>query len=127
MAKANAKKPTKAQKAPKKQVKPLIDGKYSHKFLLRLEPEEGDYLERIKKALHTKTYSGTMVHLLLKFEELQKEVHDLRTIRYKLTNQVNDNNYKLENLAEALKAVLEGKLKDPDEITDPDEDPEDED
>jgi len=125
MKKQTKKTTLKAKKSPVKPQIKLIDGKYSHKFLVRLEPEEGDYLEKLKTLLRSKTFSGTVISAIMRFEDMKREIETLRTERYRLNNQLNYERDKVGNLATALKAILEDKLSDRDEEEE-EEEPEDE-
>jgi len=82
-----------AKKAPPK--KKLIEGKYSHKFLTRLEPGSGDKLEKLLSLLNIKTYNGTVVFMIHSFsnmieqiKSLQSEVDMLKTENYRIKSDV---------------------------------------
>jgi hypothetical protein len=78
---------SKAKGKPAAKRKPLIEGKYSHKFLTRLEPDIGERLEALKKDLGVKTYNGVIKHLVYQFSTLIKDRNDLRTHIDRLTHQ----------------------------------------
>lgn len=58
--KSTKKTAAKATKKPAKKGPPLKEGKYSHKFLTRLEPETGAEFEAIKKQINATTFNGTI-------------------------------------------------------------------
>lgn len=87
MKKASKKKPAKA--APKTK---LIEGKYSHKFLTRLEPDAGKKLEALLTMTSNKTYNGAVRYVIENYERIVKELHS--TQEQLRVAQVNINQYK---------------------------------
>lgn len=77
-----------AKKAPAKPK--LIDGRYSHKFLLRLEPDEGKALEAILSLTGNKTYNGAIKDILRShssnLEEIKRLQDELSTSKTKTWN-----------------------------------------
>jgi len=77
------------KRAPKAKQK-LIEGKYSHKFLTRLEPEVGKELERLKKELSIKTFNGVVVNLIKMYSSTRKSLErtevELENTRHRMQN-----------------------------------------
>lgn len=84
-----AKRPVK-KKAPAK--KKLIEGKYSHKFLTRLDPEHGKMIEDMKTTTGIKTYNGVVLHMLENYQDLRDSVDGYR----REAEQANDKTYRYE-------------------------------
>ncbi len=63
------------KKAPKKALPKikLKEGKYSHKFLTRLDPQSGKQLEDLMKHFNQKTFNGTVVRLINRYQQLFDE------------------------------------------------------
>jgi hypothetical protein len=100
------KKPTK--KAAKKATKPqkLIEGKYTHKFLTRLEPEIGAKLDELKKELGQKTFNGTLRVIIEDYQEWYTERKANREEMFKLTTEIVNKQKLLNDLKTALKQIL---------------------
>lgn len=74
----------KAVKKASAKTKPLIEGKYSHKILLRLFPNQGKIMEQIMQLEDDKAYSKTIARCIDQYpimkrrlEFLEKEVEIL--------------------------------------------------
>ncbi len=101
-----AKKKAAPKKAVKKTAKPkLIDGKYSHKILLRLFPNEGKNLQEIMKDINTEVYSkavakaiNSYLQMKGKISELEKELSAVRNDRYQYRSALNNFNEALRGL-----------------------------
>lgn len=90
------KKPAKKATAPRIKLK---DGKYSHKFLCRLEPGTGKKLEELGTLTRNKTFNGTVKHVI---EGYAKQAKDLEAINTQL-NIANANNAQYKRIIEGFK------------------------
>jgi hypothetical protein len=70
----NTRKPKPAKKTAASKPK-LIEGKYSHKFLTRLEPDSGKKLEALLDLTGNKTYNGAVRYVVENYERIVKELH----------------------------------------------------
>ena len=68
---------------PKKPEVKLIEGKYSHKFLVRLHPVEGEFLDHAMKKHGIKTFTGMVTKMIVSYEVHQKTIEQLNN---QLTN-----------------------------------------
>jgi hypothetical protein len=93
------------KKAVKKQpAKKLIEGKYTHKYLVRLEQGEGEKLTELMKELDTKNYTTATItaiedHLML-CSTISKQKAEIRSLNEKMRKQ--------EALLYGLKTNLKG-------------------
>jgi hypothetical protein len=67
-----------AKKPAKKAAVKLIEGKYSHKLLCRLEPAIGAKLEELSKTTNNKTLNGTLKHIIVNYSALLGERDELK-------------------------------------------------
>jgi len=68
-----------AKRAAKKAPAPkLIEGKYSHKFLTRLEPDAGKVLEEYLKRSNIKTFNGAVRYMVLNMARVELELQQTR-------------------------------------------------
>lgn len=67
------------KKAPKKAPVKLIEGKYSHKFLTRLAPHEGERLAQIMKSENIKSFTAAVTLAVMEYASMKNEIKDLRT------------------------------------------------
>lgn len=80
------------KKAVKKQpVKKLIEGKYTHKYLVRLEKGEGEKLTELMNAINTKNYTTATIraieqHLNL-CNTIEKQKRDIRELNSRIKKQ----------------------------------------
>lgn len=72
------KEPTK-KAAKKTPAKKLIEGKYSHKFFVRLEPDEGDKLEEIMKRKNIKSWATASVLAILNYNKFEDRISELES------------------------------------------------
>ena len=113
------KKPTQKAAAPKKVAKApapkLIDGKYSHAFILRLEPQVGKALDEIIKKYKFNVNSKAVYLALNKHLDLINEVDELSAKVINLTQQnsnLKDVVYNYIRSSKALNEVIASKTKD---------------
>lgn len=95
--------------AKKQPAKKLIEGKYSHKFLTRLEPDTGDQLEKLLTVHRINTMNGAVKYLIHNFQKL---TDDLNTTTAKLQlSEANNAHYKrhLESFTKSFKALSDIK------------------
>lgn len=71
----------KTLKQPEKKAPPkpkLIEGQYSHKFLTRLLPPQGERLVKLMQSSGKGTYNGTIVYIIDRYEDTIKQLNDIK-------------------------------------------------
>ena len=79
------------KKTPKKApAKKLIDGKYSHKFITRFSPDEGDHLEKVMKHEGIKTFNGAVLKSVSSYLSMKEKISELEQKVDELENSNTD-------------------------------------
>lgn len=95
MKKTANKKPAKKAATPKVKLK---EGKYSHKFLVRLTPEIGQKFDAVTKQLNEKTYNGTLIAMSESYYELTEKLEQTKKELQETKLQLSNNAKLLMNL-----------------------------
>lgn len=98
------KKPT-TKKAPAKPK--LKEGQYSHIFLTRWIPSEGEILERLVKQLYQKSYNPTVIKVFKDHERLLKELEETKKELRHCQDQLKERSTLLKALKNNFKILLE--------------------
>lgn len=102
-----SKKKAAAKKATTKNKKPLIEGKYSHKFLTRLEPEIGTELDVLMKETNTKTYNGAVKMVIKGYRMREREYLKCLSRIEELTELVHSQQERATNFKRALEQLTQ--------------------
>jgi hypothetical protein len=97
-------KPQKKKAVKKQPAKKLIEGKYTHKYLVRLEQGEGEKLTELMQALNTKNYTTATITAIENYLEMAAMIVD----KSKEIRELNNRIKKQEALLYGLKTNLKG-------------------
>lgn len=100
----------KAKKAAKKVEVKLIEGKYSHKFLTRLEPQIGELLVKAQTHFKEKTLNGTIKCLITRFQPTMDELHETKKQLNVARQEMNKQATLLFGLKNNFKQLMDLKL-----------------
>lgn len=117
-----------AKKAPAK--KPLIEGKYSHKFLVRLNPVEGAFLDEAMINDNVKTFTGMVTQMIVTYQKDKIRLMDLEQQLRQSRNELRDLQEDMSDISTAIKKAVNYKSDKPkgikvrnwEEDEDPDQD-----
>ena len=79
-----AKKAAKKAAAPKQKLK---EGKYSHKFLVRLQPVHGELFEELLKDSNKKTYNGLVVFMISTYARIAIDLQNTKSQLHKAQDE----------------------------------------